>query len=81
MTLRRAKNKVKLKNDFTGKMEIYNSPLYRGKRLWDTLLADLQKEDNIHSFKKRLKVYNFSSVPGTQSCVTRILNYMLYSTP
>ena len=35
--------KVKLKNDFTSKTRIYNSPLYRGMRLWDSLPPDLQK--------------------------------------
>ena len=55
MTLRSAKN-VKLKNNFTSKTKVYNSPFYRGQRLWDTLPADLQKEDDAHSFKKQLKL-------------------------
>ena len=81
MTLRSA-NKVKLKKDFTSKTKVYNSPLYRGKRLWDTLPADLQRENDIHSFKKRLKSYNFW-VPGTRtlsSCVSWT-TYMLYLHP
>ena len=48
ITLRSA-NKVKLKNDLTSKTKVYNSPLYRGKRQKDSLPADLQKEDDIHS--------------------------------
>ena len=59
MNLRSAK-KVKLKNNFTTKTKVYNSPFYWGQRLWDTLPADLQKEDDVHSFKKRLKLYKFS---------------------
>ena len=39
----RSANKVKLKNDFTSKTRIHNSPLYRGMRLWDSLPPDLQK--------------------------------------
>ena len=58
MTLRSA-NKVKLKKDFTSKTKVYKSPLCRGKRLWDALPVDLQRENDIHSFKKRLKSYNF----------------------
>ena len=48
----RSANKVKLKKDFTSKTKVYNSTLYRGKRLWDALPADLQRENDIHSFKK-----------------------------
>ena len=55
MTLRSAK-KVKLKNNFTSKTKVYNNSFYRGQRLWDTLPADLQKEDDVHSFKKQLKL-------------------------
>ena len=50
ITLRSA-NKVKLKNYFTSKTNVYNSPFYRGQRLWDALPVDLQKQDNMRSLK------------------------------
>ena len=36
-------NKVKKNNDFTSKTRVYNSPLYRRLRLWESLPTDLQK--------------------------------------
>ena len=42
----RSKPKVKLKNNFTSLTKVYNSPLYRGIRLWDQLPPLLQKEEN-----------------------------------
>ena len=57
MTLRSA-NKVKLKNDFTNKTKVYNSPFYRGLWLWNALPPDLQKEDKT-TFKKRVKTHFF----------------------
>ena len=47
-TLRSA-NKIKMKNDFTNITKVYNSPFYRGTRLWDTLPASLQKEEDKYS--------------------------------
>ena len=38
----RSKSKVRLKNNFTSKTRVFNSPLYRGLRLWDSLPCDLQ---------------------------------------
>ena len=50
-TLRSA-NKIKMKSDFANITKVYNSPLYRGIRLWDSLPASLQKEEDKYSFKK-----------------------------
>ena len=55
----RSTGKIKLKNDFTNKTKVINSPLYRGIRLWDSLPADVQKEENKYSFKKRISLYTF----------------------
>ena len=52
----RSKTKVILKNTFTGITKVYNSPLYRGLRLWDTLPSEVQKEENNAKFKSKLKV-------------------------
>ena len=35
MELRSAK-KIKMKSDFTSQTSVYNSPLYRGLKLWDS---------------------------------------------
>ena len=51
----RSKAKVKLKNGFTSNTKVYNSPLYRGMRLWDQLPPELQKEGNNIKFKNDLK--------------------------
>ena len=40
----RSKKKVHMKKDFTSKTKVLNSPLYRGLKLWDSLLSDMQKE-------------------------------------
>ena len=58
MTLRSSK-KVKMKNNFTDKTKVYNSPHNRGLRLWNELPPDLQKEKDKHTFKKHLKSYKF----------------------
>ena len=50
----RSSNKVKIKTDYTAKTRVYNSPLYRGMRLWNLLPPDLQKEKDKFTFKKRL---------------------------
>ena len=55
----RSKNKVKITNDFTSINRVFNSPLYRGSRLWNTLPADLQNEKDKHAFKKRLRTESF----------------------
>ena len=47
----RSKPKVKLKNMFTSITKVYNSPLYRGMRLWDQLPPSVQKEENNIKFK------------------------------
>ena len=47
----RSKPKVKLKNKFTSITKVYNSPLYRGIRLWDQLPPNLQTEKNNIRFK------------------------------
>ena len=55
----RSENKVKLKNDLTSKTKVFNSPLYRGIRLWDKLPMDLQKETDKNVFKKKVSLYEF----------------------
>ena len=50
----RSKPKVKLKKKFTSITKVYNSPLYRGIRLWDQLPPSLQKEENNIKFKTEL---------------------------
>ena len=50
----RSKAKVKLKNKFTSIIKVYNSPLYRGLRLWDQLPPELQKEENKIKFKSEI---------------------------
>ena len=50
----RSKPKVKLKNKFTSKTKVYNSPMYRGMRLWDQLPPLLQKEENNIKFKTEI---------------------------
>ena len=47
----RSKTKVKLKNKFTSITKVYNSPLYRGIRLWDQLPPNLESEENNIRFK------------------------------
>ena len=55
----RSTTKVKLKNDFTSKTKVFNSPLYRGIRLWDSLPSNLQKERNKYIFKHRISLHAF----------------------
>ena len=55
----RSKNKVRLKNDFSSKTRVFNSPLYRGLRLWDSLPCDLQTEKDGRLFKKKIANYCF----------------------
>ena len=50
----RSMRKVKMKNYFTSKTRVYNSPLYRGLRLWDSLPENIQKETGKASFKNRI---------------------------
>ena len=55
----RSAEKIKMKNVFTNKTKVLNSPLYRGIRLWDGLPVDLQKEKDKYSFKKRISLHRF----------------------
>ena len=55
----RSKAKVKMKNDFTSKTNVFNSPLYRGIRLWDSLPPNLQKEENKYMFKRKIALHTF----------------------
>ena len=56
----RSRPKVKLKNKFTKITKVYNSPLYRGVRLWDKLTLDLQKEENNIKFKLEIKKFHWT---------------------
>ena len=58
LELRRSK-KANMKTDFTGKTRVYNSPLYRGARLWNLLPADIQKEKNNVIFKRKIQKQMF----------------------
>ena len=51
----RSNKKVKIKMDYTAKTRVYNSPLFRGARLWNLLPTDLQKEKDKFIFKKKLR--------------------------
>ena len=55
----RSTRKVKMKKDFTSKtrVPVYNSPLYRGLRLWDSLPENIQKETDKAFFKKRIATH------------------------
>ena len=55
----RSTTKVKMKNDFTSKTKVFNSPLYRGIRLWDSLPPTLQKEENKYVFKHKIALHTF----------------------
>ena len=55
----RSKPKVKLKSKFTSITKVYNSPLYRGIRLWDQLPLNLQKEENNIKFKNELNRFKW----------------------
>ena len=55
----RSNDKVKIKMDFTAKTRVFNSPIYRGARLWNSLPVDLQKEKDKYVFKKRMRTYIF----------------------
>ena len=49
----RSTAKVNIKTASTAKTRVYNSPLYRGARLWNLLPADIQKEENKYVFKRK----------------------------
>ena len=49
----RSSSKVKINNKFTSITKVYNRLLYRGERLWDILLENMQKEQDKHVFKKK----------------------------
>ena len=51
----RSNSKVKIKMDNTAKTRVFNSPLYRGTRLWNLLPINLQKEKDKFVFKKKLR--------------------------
>ena len=51
--------KVKIKMDFTAKTRVFDSPLYRGSRLWNLLPVDLQKEKDKYIFKKKMRTLVF----------------------
>ena len=55
----RSNTKVKIKMDFTAKTRVFNSPLYRGVRLWNSLPANLQTEKDKNTFKKKLRTHTF----------------------
>ena len=55
----RSSTKVKINNKFKNITKVYNSPLYRGARLWEMLPDDIQKEENKYVFKKRVKNFIF----------------------
>ena len=61
MELRSAK-KIKMNSDFTSKTRVYNSPLYRGLKLWNSLPANIQNENEKYKFKKKLSVHKFAPV-------------------
>ena len=52
----RSKPKVKLKNKFTSITKVYNSPSYRGMRLWAQLPPELQKQENNNKDQNRIKL-------------------------
>ena len=56
----RSKPEVKTKNKFTSITKVYNSPLYRGIRLWDQLPPALQKEENDIKFKKDINRFEWN---------------------
>ena len=51
----RSSKKANKKTDFTDKTRVYNSPLYRGTRLWNLLPADIQKEKIKFVFKNKIR--------------------------
>ena len=59
----RSNDKVKIKMDFTAKTRVFNSPLYRGSRLWNLLPVDLQKEKDKYIFKKKIRTHVFKPYP------------------
>ena len=58
----RSTRKVKMKKDFTSKTRVYNSPLYRGLRLWDSLPENILKETDKASLKRELQPTPYNSV-------------------
>ena len=57
----RSTEKIQMKNNFTSKTKVLNSPLYRGIRLWDSLPANIQKEKDQYSFKKKISLHAFNA--------------------
>ena len=55
----RSMNKIKMNYNFTSITKVFNSPLYRGTRLWDSLPASLQNETDKNSFKKKISLHTF----------------------
>ena len=55
----RSANNTKLKVDFTSKSRVYNSPLYRELKLWNSLPPNIQNEKDINNFKKKLSRHDF----------------------
>ena len=55
----RSSKKANRKTDFTDKTRVYNSPHYRGTRLWNLLPSDIQKEKNKLVFKKKIQKHVF----------------------
>ena len=53
----RSKNKVKLKANFTSKVKVQNSPLYRGISLWNQLPEAIQKLELTTHFKTQTRTY------------------------
>ena len=51
--------KVKIKTVFTAKTQVFNSPLYRGARLWNSLPIDLQMDKDKYIFRKKMRTYTF----------------------
>ena len=56
----RSRPKVKLKSKFTSVTKVYNSPYYRGTRLWDKLPANLQKEESKIKFKTEVNQFKWT---------------------
>ena len=54
-------NNTKLKVDYTSKSKVFNSPLYRGLELWNSLPPNIQNEKDMHSFKVKLSKYDFKA--------------------
>ena len=57
----RSNDKVKIKMEFTAKTRVFNSPLYRGARLWNSLPISLQTEKDKYIFKKKMQMHTFKN--------------------